>query len=105
MKINPKLINQILAVSNVTLCSGTTLSPSSQINATNVSITKSGYKPLGIIGYSMTGTNHQSTNIVILDLTASNNGSGTIQYRFRNLSTGTANATITLTAKVLWLKI
>ncbi|MBQ6546905.1 MAG: hypothetical protein IJL74_02780 [Bacilli bacterium] len=104
MRINPKLINQMLVVSDETVCSSLSLTASTNTNATNVSITKSGYKPLGIMGYSMTGTNHQYTNIVILNLTASNNGGGTIQYRFRNLATS-ATAIITLTAKVLWLKI
>lgn len=87
-----------------TVCSSLSLEPNSFNPATNVSITQSGYKPLGIIGYSITGLNHQSVNVIVLDLTSSSDGSGTITFRIRNLS-ASATATINMTAKVLWAKI
>lgn len=98
------LVNTGFAVVDETVCTSVSLASGSQTNALTIDISKSGYTPLGIIGYNMTGTNHQGVNIVILDLTASGSGTGTITYRFRNLaSSGTAS--INLTAKVLWAKI
>lgn len=66
-------------------------------------ITKDGYYPLGIVGYNMYGTNHQSCNLIILDLSNRANGSANIRYRVRNI--GGAAATLSIQANVLWRKV
>lgn len=66
-------------------------------------ITKEGYYPLGIVGYNMYGTNHQSCNLIILDLSNRANGSANIRYRVRNI--GGATATLSIQANVLWRKV
>ena len=66
-------------------------------------ITKDGYYPLGIVGYNMYGTNHQSCNLIVLELSNRANGSATVRYRVRNLAN--VAATLSIQAQILWRKI
>ena len=66
-------------------------------------ITKDGYYPLGIVGYNMYGTNHQSCNLIVLDLSNRANGSANVRYRVRNI--GGATATLSIQAQILWRKV
>lgn len=86
-----------IVVSNLSLPSG------DFTNVATKTITKDGYYPLGIVGYNMYGTNHQSCNLIILDLSNRANGSANIRYRVRNI--GGATATLSIQANVLWRKV
>lgn len=86
-----------IAVSNLSLPAG------DYTDVATKTITKEGYYPLGIVGYNMYGTSHQSCNLIVLDLSNRANGSATIRYRVRNL--GGATATLSIQANVLWRKV
>lgn len=75
---------------------------STTISASTLSISKSGYYPLGIVGTYMTGTNLMYINVFNEYLSAQSNGSGTISYRYRNNATS-GTFTGTLNFKVLWV--
>lgn len=94
-------INDKFAVSEHTTDSLSTNASTTASSAT-LSISKSGYYPLGIVGVSLAGTNYMYVNLFNYYLSAQNDGSGTITYRYRNNSTATFSGTIKF--KVLWVK-
>lgn len=102
--------NEVLTKSTDTLeitaeivVSSLSLSSGDYTDVATKTITKEGYYPLGIVGYNMYGTNHQSCNLIVLDLSNRANGSATVRYRVRNLA-GVA-ATLSIQANVLWRKV
>lgn len=69
-----------------------------------LSITKAGFKPIGIVGIN---SNQTAANQLVLPsrfyLSASSNGSGTITYGAKNV--GTALNSVTFTFSVLWISV
>ena len=67
-----------------------------------VSMSKSGYYPIGIIGYSITGDGSGYADARQYSMTAQSTGSGTARFYVWNNST--SQKTWTVTAQILWLK-
>lgn len=102
--------NEVLTKSTDTLeitaeivVSSLSLSSGDFTDVATKTITKEGYYPLGIVGYNMYGTNHQSCNLIVLDLSNRANGSANIRYRVRNI--GGVTATLSIQAQILWRKV
>lgn len=74
-------------------------------NTGTKSITKSGYKPIGVVGVK---TNQTANNLIVLPvefyLSASGNGTGTITYGWKNVGT-TALSNVVFTFYVLWISV
>lgn len=96
-------LNGLLEVTAEIVVSSLSLPAGDFTDVATKTITKEGYYPLGIVGYNMYGTNHQSCNLIVLDLTNRANGSCDIRYRVRNLAS--VSATLSIQANVLWRKI
>lgn len=73
--------------------------------AASLSISKSGFKPIGIVGIR---TNETASNQIVLPtycyLSASNNGYGTISYGAKNVGTTALNSVV-FTFSVLWMSV
>lgn len=96
-------LNGLLEITAEIVVSSLSLSSGDYTDVATKTITKEGYYPLGIVGYNMYGTNHQSCNLIVLDLSNRANGSATVRYRVRNLA-GVA-ATLSIQAQILWRKV
>ena len=96
-------LNGLLEVTAEIVVSSLSLAAGDFTDVATTIITKEGYYPLGIVGYNMYGTNHQSCNLIVLDLSNRANGSATIRYRVRNLAN--VAATLSIQAQILWRKI
>lgn len=75
-----------------------------------INITKSGYYPLGIVGYTSKSTNHYNNTemepcITHIYLSARNNGSGTIYGRTFVSNNSAWTYSSEFTAYVLWVKV
>lgn len=75
--------------------------------ASTISLSKSGYTPIGVVGWniessSSSAVNAGYANLMRCYLSARGNGTGTVTYVYRNLGSGTLTAT--LYVDVLWLK-
>lgn len=92
-----------LEITAETVVSSLSLSSGDFTGVATKTITKEGYYPLGIVGYNMYGTNHQSCNLIILDLSNRANGSANIRYRVRNI--GGVTATLSIQTQILWRKV
>ena len=68
----------------------------------DLSISKAGYYPLGIVGVRLNGTGVSYMNVYHYYLNSASVGSGTVRYGLRNL--GTASVTGTVYFYVLWQK-
>lgn len=66
---------------------------------TSYNISKSGYKPLGVVGFYVSNAN---VLVRACYLTNVSNGSATINYYMRSVS---GTNTVTQTTRVLWVKI
>lgn len=96
-------LNGLLEVTAEIVVSSLSLPAGDYTDVATTPITKDGYYPLGIVGYNMYGTSHQSCNLIVLDLSNRANGSANIRYRVRNI--GGATATLSIQANVLWRKV
>lgn len=96
-------LNGLLEITTEIVVSSLSLPSGDYTDVATKTITKDGYYPLGIVGYNMYGTNHQSCNLIVLDLSNRANGSATVRYRVRNLAGVTA--TLSIQANVLWRKV
>lgn len=67
-----------------------------------VTLTKAGYYPLGVVGMDLSGTGSTWVIPMRWHITAAAVGSATVEYVARNA--GTADASVTITADVLWVK-
>jgi len=92
-------IKSKFAYSTETLYSSTSIAKESYKSDTK-SISKSGYYPMAISGWSATASQHCPARLY---LSAQNNGSGTISYMIRNTDESAAHSG-TFTAHVLWVK-
>lgn len=92
-----------LVITAETVASSLSLSSGDFTDVKTKTITKEGYYPLGIVGYNMYGTNHQSCNLIILDLSNRANGSANVRYRVRNMASATA--TLSIQVNILWRKV
>lgn len=75
--------------------SNQTLNANTNNNAFNVPVAKSGYVPVGIVGYMLGGTNYGFLNVHRMYISGSN-----AVFGMRN--TGTSNATFNITVYVLY---
>ncbi len=96
-------LNGLLEIAAEIVVSSLSLPAGEFTDVATKTITKEGYYPLGIVGYNMYGTNHQSCNLIVLELSNRSNGSATVRYRVRNLASVTA--TLSIQAQILWRKI
>ena len=96
-------LNGLLEITEEIVVSSLSLPAGEFTDVKTKTITKEGYYPLGIVGYNMYGTNHQSCNLIILDLSNRANGSANIRYRVRNI--GGVTATLSIQAQILWRKV
>ena len=92
-------------VAHVVIASGTTIGANSYLSG-SVQIEKSGYFPVGIVGWSTggSGANQAYISIPRCRLSSVTTGSASIDYVMSNLK----NADLTgmgLTAYVLWVKV
>lgn len=89
---------------------GISIQYNTTISASTKTISKTGYTPLGIVGWywGSGATNIMYANVFNLYLSSRTSGSATLNYRIRNmLTTGTSTTNIvsgTLNALVLWVK-
>lgn len=65
--------------------------------------TKSGWYPIGIVGFNQSGTGTSWTNLVKNYISSASNGSVTAIFGFRNYSS--SSVTITVDAHILWVKV
>lgn len=96
-------LNGLLEVTAEIVVSSLSLPSGDFTDVTTKTITKEGYYPLGIVGYNMYGSTHQSCNLIVLDLSNKANGSANVRYRVRNI--GGATATLSIQAQILWRKV
>ena len=96
-------LNGLLEITEEIVVSSLSLPAGDFTDVAPNTITKEGYYPLGIVGYNMYGTNHQSCNLIVLDLSNRANGSANVRYRVRNLASVTA--TLSIQAQILWRKV
>lgn len=96
-------LNGLLEVTAEIVVSSLSLPSGDFTDVTTKTITKEGYYPLGIVGYNMYGSTHQSCNLIVLDLSNKANGSANVRYRVRNM--GGVTATLSIQAQILWRKV
>lgn len=68
----------------------------------NVSLSKTGYYPVAIVGYQVAGDGSGSADVRQYRLTAQSSGAGTAFFYVWNTSGTTRNWTVT--AQILWVK-
>lgn len=102
-KVERKIPYDQFVISSHLLYSGESIASKAAISG-NVTITKSGYYPVAIAGWSASGASSGFINPGRLYLHDEQVGSGIISYNFQN------NADVTLTnqgfsARVLWVRV
>lgn len=71
--------------------------------AVEISVTKSGYYPLAVVGYQIAGTSSGAAEARQIRMSSQSNGSGTAYIYVWNNSS--SSYTWTVTAHVLWIKL
>lgn len=80
------------------LCSSQSISASGYANS-STTISKTGYYPLGIVGWT---SNSTYAVPVVLNITSQADGSATVNWYIRNVAT--SSVTVTFQCKILWYK-
>lgn len=79
------------------------ISATTDSGSKSITATKSGYYPLGVVGWNFTGTNYMYQNLYYCRISSASNGSATVSYRFRNNSSASYSGTFNV--DILWVKI
>ena len=90
---NDKLLMEWLYISNITI------SGSATTTDVDVPISKAGYEPIGVVGFSMTGTGSSQCS-PYKQFINYDNGNYYAHYRIRN--SDTAAHTVALSLAILW---
>ena len=95
----PSIVQTVEMVSHQLLAS-TTVAGNSSTDLTTVTLTKSGYFPIGVVGFQLSS---QYMFLTRLYLSSQGTGTGKVTFRIRN--TNSNDQSTTLTGYVLWAKI